>query len=497
MATITLPQFSEQFDGWQFPFSTVTEGQLISHARQIADIEFPEWNHRAKGDVGWMAVALYLKALSQGIQVANAWAQECNIFTAREEKMILAHARKLGYLPKSATPARVDALVTLPAPLDARTFGQYELKLTNRNAVGEENEVFFENEEAVAVGGGISQVTMTMIAGRSFEQVATSDGSEFQVITLNETPVIDGFTRVEIQSVFWEIPEEETLAYSGPTDKHFTVSLNRDGKLQVEFGNGIKGAIPPLGQDINVYYRTGGGDETNVPKNTLTYVYESPGEKPTAVTNPLKATGGEPKDTKAEIIRGAILQVRTRDFLGRLEEVDGFSEAFSGVARAKSILVGSQIIVGIIPSGGGVATGNLRSALQAALSTRVGMGYTVQVDNPSYVVPTVDVLFTTKPGFISAEVEAAVEADIARLLNPLTTTTNKTTNEIGFLRKAGQTLYLNEIRGVLDARPDIEKDFEIRAPAASLTVPADAFVTDEGATITATSRNVQTIGYTP
>lgn len=490
-----LVQFTEPFEGWLFPFSTVTEGQFIAHTKEIARKVFPKWNIEAKGDVGFFALRLYLKALTQGIHIANAWAQEFNLFTAREERMIIAHARKLGYTPKSATPARVDVLVTLPTPLNARTFAQYSLKLTNRNAVGEANEIFFENEQAFAVGAGISQVTVSMIAGRSFEQQATSDGSPFQSIILGEPLVLDGFTRVEIQSVFWTLVD--SLVDSKPTDKHFTTTLRTDGKTQVDFGDGVNGSIPPSGQTISLFYRTGGGQESNIPEDTLTYVYESPEPKPASVMNPLKAKGGEPKDTKAQIVKKAPLQVRTRDFLGTLEEVDAFCEAFSGVARAKSILVGNFIVVGIIPSGGGTASSSLKSTVQAALAPKVGMGYLAQVDDPQFVAPTIDVLFTTKPGYISAEVEAAVVADLQTLLNPLTTQTDKTTQEIFYKRKAGQTLYINEIRGVLDARPDIEKDFVIRAPTADIAVAANAFVTHEGATLIATSRNVQTVGFTP
>ncbi|HAA56938.1 MAG TPA: hypothetical protein DCE42_19385 [Myxococcales bacterium] len=495
MAENKLVQFAEFFDGWQYPFSTINEGDFIAHARDIARKVFPDWNIDAPGDVGFFALRLYIKALVQGVNLANAFAQEFSLFTAREEKMIIAHAKKAGYTPKSATPARVDLLVTLPSPYTARTFNQYALKVTNRNIVGEVEEVFFENELAFSVGSGVSQVSVSMIAGRSLEQGYTSDGTKFQAVILNEPLVIDGSVRVKVLGVFWN--KVDSLVDSGATDKHFTTSLRTDGKTQIEFGDGANGVIPTALQSVEVFYRVGGGLESNVPKDNLTYVFESPSPAPSSVTNPLRAKGGEPKDSKTEIVKKAQLRTRTREFLGTLKEIDTFSELFSGIARAKSVLIGDQIIVGIVPSGGGTATPSLKSALRSALEPKIGMGFFVQVDDPAFVVPVIDVLFTTKQGFISAEVELAVVADLQKLLDPLTTQVDRETQEVSFLREAGQTLHVNEIRGVLAARSEVENDFVIRSPVADIPVPSNAFVTNEGATIIATSRNVQTVGYTP
>jgi len=485
-------QFTSQFEEFQFKLSTVTETDFITEARAVAALVFPEWDTDKQGDVGFFALRIYIKALVQGVNLANAWAQEFNIFFAREESSILAHARRLGFNPESATPARVDVILDLPTPLLARTFDPFELQMSTRNTDGVANEIFFENEFAFAVGAGVPQVVVAMIAGQSFQQNVTADGTDFQTVTLENPEVLDDFTRVEFLTIPWT--EVEDLIDSQPTDLHFITRLNPDGTTEVSFGDGNTGARPPEGEVGIIDYRVGGGDLTNVPPDDLDFVTSSPLPEPTG-TNPLKASGGTDRDSAEIIAKKATDNVRQRDSLVTLTEVNRFSENFAGVARAVSQLVSSLVIVFIIPEDGGGATAALKDALRTAIDEQLVMGFSSQVDDVIFVAPTLEVEFTTKEGFVSAQVESAVAVDLVALVNPLSTVTDPQTRRVSFRRDFGSNLFINEVRDVLNNRPEVEKDFKIILPTADISVNATSITTDIGASITATSRNERLVGF--
>jgi hypothetical protein len=499
--TVSASQFGPQFDELAFKLTTVSYADLVAEAKAAARFFLPDWDIEADGDAGWFAVLLYLKGVNHGISLANAWSNEFSLPTAREESSILAHAASRGLSPASATPARVKWLMTLPAPLNARSFAQYELRVTTRNVDGAADEIPFENEFPFSVGGGVSQVFVDMIAGQSFQQLYTPDDSDFQPIVLEQPGVLDGSVRLSYGGTPWE--HVSTLVDSGPLDLHFITSLLPDGRTEVSHGNGVNGSRPPNGIEGTVKYRVGGGARTNVPPEALDFVALSPEPVPAGL-NPLRASGGFDRPDLDKIKREAIAEWRRSELLAKTKHVEAFAEAFPGIARARAIFVGGLVLVNVIANGGTTAdpqpapaTQPLKDALKAAIDERLPGDFTSSVTDTIYTVPTIQVAFTTKLGFISAEVEAGVVLDLQKLLNPLTKVRDPVTRRISFRRLFGQKLHVNEIRSVLDARPDIEKDFVVTLPAADVTVAPTSITSHVGASIIASSRNVLTVGFVP
>ena len=486
------PQFSAQFDGLVFRQSTVTEQDLIAEAERIAAIEQPNWNFRVEGDIGWFAVRLAIKALVQGLERSNAWGNEFNIITARELSSIIARAAMMGYTPKSAHPSRVNVVVTMPAPYTARSFDQYALQLSTKNVMGPANEVFFENESSLSVGSGVQQLVVAMVSGQSFSQDYTANDEAFQHFVLINNGALDGSIRVEFSSVDWEFVAD--LVDSQPGDLHFTTKLLPDGSTDVQFGDGIRGAIPPNGVTGTARYRVGGGKLANVPKETITTVIVTPFAGLIAI-NPLEAGGGFDADTADVIVRNALDTVKMGGgILGNTQMVAAYCEDFPGVARAIASLAGPQMLVSAIPEGGGALPATLKTALRNALDALLPQGQSSSVNDVLYTRPGVAVDFTTKDGFVSAQVEAGVRADIAALMNPLSQVVNPKTRRIEYRRQFGQKLFVNDIRAVVSARPDVEKDFVVSLPAHDVDVAVLSITTDAGALIVARSRNTTTVG---
>jgi len=131
--------------------------------------------------------------------------------------------------------------------------------------------------------------------------------------------------------IMWE--EVSSLYSSKPRDRHFTLDLV-SGTIQ--FGDGIRGKIPPMIKDnLKIEYMTGGGDAGNIKNNELIALKGSvPFVK--GVFNPLDGGGGGDAETRTAVVRRGpkIIQhrgqaVTTNDFESIIKE------KFPSIAKIK------------------------------------------------------------------------------------------------------------------------------------------------------------------
>jgi hypothetical protein len=64
----------------------------------------------------------------------------------------------------------------------------------------------------------------------------------------------------------------KTFAKSGPTDRHYVLEVSGD-KTTIVFGNGVQGAQPSLGSNVEATYRTGSGSAGNVSAGNIVVTY--------------------------------------------------------------------------------------------------------------------------------------------------------------------------------------------------------------------------------
>jgi hypothetical protein len=94
----------------------------------------------------------------------------------------------------------------------------------------------------------------------------------------NETGA-DSELSVRIGDVEWT--EKPTLFAAAPTERAYTLQTDEQGKLWVIFGDGVRGARLPSGQNnVRATYRTGLGKDGNVRAETLTQLMWRPQAAP-------------------------------------------------------------------------------------------------------------------------------------------------------------------------------------------------------------------------
>ena len=128
----------------------------------------------------------------------------------------------------------------------------------------------------------------------------------------------------------------DTLAASGPLDRHYAVEFDDRDIAWVVFGDGSHGAAPPSGRNnIVARYRSGHGAGANVAAGAIARMPQ-PAPFLEASANVLPASGGAERETAADARRQASHRVRTLERAVSLADYADLALTFSGIAKARA-----------------------------------------------------------------------------------------------------------------------------------------------------------------
>jgi hypothetical protein len=124
-----------------------------------------------------------------------------------------------------------------------------------------------------------------------------------------------------------------------PNDRSYVLRVDEDGKGQIQFGDGKRGARLPTGRDnVRAKYRKGIGKSGNLKAGQLAQLITRPlGLK--AVSNPLPSSGGTDADSNEHARRNMPLGVRTLGRVVSLQDYEDFARAYTGIAKAQAVVI--------------------------------------------------------------------------------------------------------------------------------------------------------------
>ncbi len=140
---------------------------------------------------------------------------------------------------------------------------------------------------------------------------------------------------LRVNNILWS--ESPSLYPLGGNDQQYILRRTDDGRTEVIFGDGEKGARLPTGQNnVVARYRTGLGLDGNVDAGALSMLMtRPPGVK--GVSNPLPASGGADPETLDKARTNAPLTVRTLERIVTLADYEDFTRAFAGIGKAQAV----------------------------------------------------------------------------------------------------------------------------------------------------------------
>lgn len=305
-------------------------------------------------------------------------------------------------------------------------------------------DISFRAENAAVDGGDI--------AGKL---LGYSKGTANQEFSLDEDNVPTGSIQIFVkESGTWnEWTQVEHLQDYGPTDEVFQVSVSGTGVVNVNFGEGVSGRIPPQDADIKTVYIAGGGTIGNVGEGTLTKWDIIPGldsdeiRANVAVTNYLPATGGSDPETDNSIRYNAPRALRTLNRAVTLQDFSNLALTVGGVTKANAVADSrSSVTVYVAPTDDGreipgfvgtvanpgeqtAGMDTLINSVELYLADKVPIGTTVTVLAPIYTAVNLGILYSVLPNYQSAVVETNIkkyivenfsyaDMDFAEILTP-------------------------------------------------------------------------------
>lgn len=306
-------------------------------------------------------------------------ARESFIATARKYDSMIRLVELINYRVRASISSSVDITFTLydgdgnPIVVDPG----YEVEIPENTQISNGSSITFLTTQPGYIKSGFSQ---TLIPARQrvivgLYTLGISTGLANQEFTLPSS-FEDGTLYVQVGGVTWDY--KNTLGFSLPTSKHFTVVIKTDGMPYLRFGDGIKGVIPVATLEIKCAHRTTAGAKGQVSANTLTTLVDTitiP-DQPNVISgikcnNSFDSVGGSGIEDIETIRRLAPLSIRTLDRAVTTQDYTDLVKLAPSVDKAKILFnCGKKIKIYVAPIGGGIASSALIDGVEEFMETR-------------------------------------------------------------------------------------------------------------------------------
>jgi hypothetical protein len=389
------------------PIVDVTDFDFDSLRTRIYNLvrsAYPEWSEEAVGSFG--NVLFELPAFVGDVLgfYLDARARESRLTQATQRQSVVALAKLLGYVPSGATAATADCIFTLaqaaaaPVPIPRGTIVRTR-SVTNSAA--------FQTLEDLTIPAGELSVVGTVEHSATHIESFPALGTPSQVVQLAQGPHLDQSEEVEADNGLYE--RVESFLESTSASRHYTLGVDQYERAFIRFGNGTNGQLPT--GSVYVAYKTGGGSEGNVERNSITLVEGSftdtlGASVQLSCDNPARASGGGPRRSRAQIQLEAPARLRALTRTVGRRDYETNARRVPGVARA--LMLTSSEVPGIgenrgrlyiVPNGGGLPSSSMKQAVKTMVTETFPntITFKVEVYDPAYL--TVDIQAVVYPVF--------------------------------------------------------------------------------------------------
>lgn len=331
-------------------------------------------------------------------------ARELYLSTARRYSSLIKITRLIDYRVRAKIAATTDIKITAVDsngnPVNLINNFTFNANLVVKDSSGIEfittrKVTMWANTSTVTVGAKQSK----QVVNRSLGTTTTEERQSFKLADDYEHDSL----QITINGNTWEL--RQTLAFSGPLDRHFIVEVNESKEAWVVFGDNVNGTIPPASQTVYAtYYETKGKNgilDVNT-INTLVTVVNTPNQVPAItsfkVTNPISASGGVNEEDIERIRRHAPLSLRTLDRAVTKQDHIDIAELVPGVGKADVMVdfKSKKIILYVAPDEGGTASDALLTRVEDEFKIKGLMGPVIEARAAGQTILRIKVTVTAK-----------------------------------------------------------------------------------------------------
>jgi len=274
------------------------------------------------------------------------------------------------------------------------------------------------------------------------DDLGNSDGTASQTFALNRSPYIEGTLTALLVGADpnWVVTEEPADFFGAdPAELIAFLDVQEDGSFEVRFGDGVNGAIPPVGDAIVATYRIGAEDDGNVGAGTITQNTSGLGYV-TDLTNPRPASGWQAPQgsTEADLeiqkrLQPASMRTRNRAVtpndcsvlvVDEYTTPDGSRPIVRAWGNEEEYGVGT-IGLRVVGAGGGFASAAILTAIGEFLNGTDPndpdrrLVANLELTAANFISEAIDGAITVSVAGSTVGVESAVQDVLTELLDPL------------------------------------------------------------------------------
>lgn len=386
---------------------------FLSSMLAYATTAFPDWTNQNPGSLEIML----LESLSRELDVLSYYGDriigEAYIGTATQLESVIQLAALLGYTPGQAIAAT--GTVTFQTTAASSSVALPAATQVTTNYISSINgPIVFETEVAATVPGNAGTVTVAVIQGVTqgsavftignstaspysitTELLGTSNGAQLQTFTLANNPVVSGSITIYVQNPAYPgtsgtdpiLPWNQvaTLQQANASSLSWSESVDADGVVTIQFGDGNNGFIPPSGLNIYANYRVGGGTIGNLSANSIVDI-ASP-ITGISITGSSATTGGTAAETIDQIRVNAPRSFTTQQRAVTLADYGNLAMSLPAVSQANAYAnTYTNITVYVTGTGNSVPTQATLDATTAFLQP-LALAGTVVTCTAAHLVP--------------------------------------------------------------------------------------------------------------
>jgi len=331
-------------------FTSYTFDQLVVDLVDFARTRYSDlWTNFAPASFEMMFVDLVAWMGEYLLHMLDVRVRETNPYTMVDYDFFLKWARIFDFLYSGPVPARGQLTITSePGVFLVPPFGYYLTKDHVFSADTASGIIRFHPDYAdpgvwISVQDQVIDIVEGEAPAGGVESLGTSDGSANQAFELARYPVILSSLEVYVGPTLWT--REDSLSNYEEDSEYYRIRVSPTGVVEILFGDGIYGAIPPLAQVLSVSYFASVGTLGNLAANTITEVDSAP-QYVTAVTNTAVSNSrgtGTDGETLVEAKKRLATTLRTQERLISSYDFVTFTESYFTGAKAR-------MFVGTTPS---------------------------------------------------------------------------------------------------------------------------------------------------
>lgn len=393
-------------------YTELDQEALEKRIFRLIDAAFPEWTERARINFGNLLVGAFAMVGDVLAFLMDNHAAESRWTTARLRRSLLDMVKLIAYRPASARAAVVTVVIDMPAMGGSVLIPAGSRILTDQVTTP----IAYQTLADVEFAPGQTQATVLAENSQTWTEVFTSSELADQVFILGRAAVLDG--SVTLSAADGSYAEVGDFLDSTSSARHFTVSVDAQGRGVVRTGSGILGAIPK--GTVSITYKTGGGLAGRIEPNKLRRFegsfFDSLGNpaRPTP-SNPSAASGAADSESNSSIQRNAPRALRVQNRCVSREDYEIIAELTPGVARALHLTGNEMAGIGenqgqvfIVPEGGGAPSSALLAAVAARYDPFTGdypktNTYQVRTAAAPYLTINVQSLLYLGPGYTGSD----------------------------------------------------------------------------------------------